>query len=134
MKRTYLASAREKYLPRGHARDARRVSSWEAIFARTREFHSLYYPLEKQGTACSLFGHILHGKVRVTIWRVRVRVMVRVIWVTIWYLSMNYLPLFWFGGLMQPPTPNVEDQKTFVGVIYPSHLLSTVEPVSGNKP
>ena len=32
--------------------------------------------------------HILLGKVRVTIWRVRVRV----IWVTIWYLTMNYLP------------------------------------------
>ena len=31
-----------------------------------------------------------HGKVRVTIWRFRVRV--RVIWVTVWYLNMNYLP------------------------------------------
>ena len=32
-------------------------------------------------------GHILHGKVRVAIWRVRVRV--RVMWVTIWYLIMH---------------------------------------------
>ena len=36
-------------------------------------------------------GHIIHGKVRVTIWRVRVRV--RVMWVTIWYLNMNSLVL-----------------------------------------
>ena len=33
--------------------------------------------------------HIIHGKVRVTIWRVRVRM--RVMWVTIWYLTMNNL-------------------------------------------
>ena len=37
-------------------------------------------------------GHILHGKLRVTIWRVKVRIRVRVMWVTIWYLTMNYLP------------------------------------------
>ena len=37
-----------------------------------------------------VFQHILHGKVRVSIWRVRVRVL----WVTIWYLNMNYLPVF----------------------------------------
>ena len=28
--------------------------------------------------------HILHGKVRVTIWRFRI------MWVTIWYLAMNH--------------------------------------------
>ena len=28
-------------------------------------------------------GHIIHGKVRVTVWRVRV------MWVTIWYLNMK---------------------------------------------
>ena len=50
------------------------------------------------------------------------------------YLTMKYLPLFGSVTLMQSPTPNVEDQKTFVGVIYPSHLFSTVEPVSGNRP
>ena len=32
--------------------------------------------------------NIIHSKVRVTIWRARARVM----WVTIWYLTMNYLP------------------------------------------
>ena len=32
--------------------------------------------------------HIIHGKVRVTIWRVRDRVR----WVTIWYFNMNHLP------------------------------------------
>ena len=32
-------------------------------------------------------GHIIHGRVRVTIWRVRVRVIL----VTIWYHNMNYL-------------------------------------------
>ena len=42
--------------------------------------------------------HMIHGKVRVTIWRVGEgwvtiwRVRVRVMWVTIWYLTMNYLP------------------------------------------
>ena len=39
-------------------------------------------------------GHIIHGKVRVTIWRVRVMWVtiwrVRVMWVTTWYLNMNY--------------------------------------------
>ena len=38
--------------------------------------------------SCSLYskvrmGHIIHGKVRVTVWRVRV------MWVTIWYLNMK---------------------------------------------
>lgn len=55
-------------------------------------------------------------------------------WVAMWYLTMNYLALFGSVTLMKPPTPNVEDQKTFVVVIYPSHLFSTVEPVSGKKP
>ena len=31
-------------------------------------------------------GHIIHGKVRVTIRRLRV------MWVTIWFLNMNFLP------------------------------------------
>ena len=29
-----------------------------------------------------------------TIWRVKVRVRARVMWVTIWYFTMNYLPGF----------------------------------------
>ena len=43
-------------------------------------------------------GHIIHGKVRVTIWRVRV------MWVTIWYLNMNYLPS-WKGCFVLEEKP-----------------------------
>ena len=35
------------------------------------------------------FRPIIHGKLRVTIWRV-IRARVMVMWVTIWYLTMNY--------------------------------------------
>ena len=40
---------------------------------------------------CSWFKkwYIIYGKVRVATWRVRV------MWVTIWYLTMNYLPKKW---------------------------------------
>ena len=34
-----------------------------------------------------------------TIWTVKVRVRIRVMWVTIWYLTMNYLPNRGGGGV-----------------------------------
>ena len=46
----------------------------------------------------AMIRHIIHGEVRVIIWRVRVRVM----WVTIWYLTMNYLPMIPAYRLMLP--------------------------------
>ena len=42
------------------------------------------HPLKARGIF-SLQRHVIHGKVRVTIWRVRV------MWVTIWYLKYHEL-------------------------------------------
>ena len=42
-------------------------------------------PFKSQRDFISLQRHVIHGKVRVTIWRVRV------MWVTIWYLKYHEL-------------------------------------------
>ena len=61
-------------------------------------------------------GHILHGKVRVTIWRVRV------MWVTLWYLTMNYL-IKWLPSWKRRAKVALDlslDVKFVIAIINPS--------------
>ena len=50
-----------------------------------KQIHPPPPPFKSQRDFISLQRHVIHGKVRVTIWRVRV------MWVTIWYLKYHEL-------------------------------------------
>ena len=63
-----------------------RVGSFNTI-----KISVIHVSISQQVTVTALGRHLIHGKVKVTIWRVRVTV--RVMWVTKWYLAMNYLPI-----------------------------------------